>query len=69
MAYLTINESDLGQLYLKSSSVCKRYEISKSTLYRWIREKKFPKPIRLENSTYRWNLHQLEVWEEGKKKP
>ena len=40
--------------YFRADKVAKQLDISKATLYRFIRGKKFPSPIRLSTGTAVW---------------
>lgn len=49
--------------------VTERYKISRSTLYRLIRENGFPKPYRLPGSRLsRWNVSMLDTYDQQTKK-
>lgn len=49
--------------YLSDKTVASRYDTSRNTVWRWTREGKLPKPVRLSNGTTRWKLSDLERWE------
>ncbi|UYG01760.1 AlpA family phage regulatory protein [Halomonas sp. LR3S48] len=40
-----------------------RYQTSVPTLWRWAREGKMPKPIKIGPNCTRWRLADLEAWE------
>jgi len=46
------------ELYLSASQVAKRFGVSKDTIWRWKREGKFPKGVKIGGST-RWRLSDL----------
>lgn len=50
------------QKYLKLEAVLERYQISKTTVWRWAAEGKFPKPKKFSRTT-RWAIADLEQWE------
>lgn len=49
--------------YLSDKSVAERYDTSRNTIWRWVREAKLPKPIKLSDGTTRWKLSDLQCWE------
>ncbi len=40
-----------------------RYQISPNTVWRWVREGRFPKPVKLGPGVTAWRLSDLERWE------
>ncbi|MBM4230765.1 MAG: AlpA family phage regulatory protein [Gammaproteobacteria bacterium] len=40
-----------------------RYQISANTVWRWVREGRFPKPVKLGPGVTAWRLSDLERWE------
>ena len=40
----------------------KLFKVSPATIYRWIKEGRFPKPIRLGANMVRWKAADIEVW-------
>lgn len=49
--------------YLSDKSVAARYDSSRATVWRWVKEGKLPHPIKLTNGTTRWKISDLERWE------
>lgn len=49
-------------MFLTDSQVAKRYSVHRCTVWRWMREGLFPKPIKIIGSS-RWKLSDLEKWE------
>ncbi len=49
--------------YLSVKKVAQRYDSSASTVWRWVTENKLPKPIKLNGTSTRWKLADLEQWE------
>jgi predicted DNA-binding transcriptional regulator AlpA len=49
---------------VRTSDVCKRYGISPTTVWRWIKDRAmgFPKPIYISRYRY-WKVAELEAWE------
>ena len=50
-------------VYLSADSVARRYDASKSSVWRWIKEGKLPKPVKILTGLTRWKLADLEAWE------
>lgn len=48
--------------YYSDKSLAARYEVSRATIWRWVREQKIPKPLKINGST-RWSDEQLAEWE------
>jgi prophage regulatory protein len=48
---------------LSVQSVAERYEVSKATVWRWVKEGRMPAPVKMGSSTTRWVLADLEKWE------
>lgn len=46
---------------LKMEEVCELLSVSKSSIYRWIKEEGFPEPIRLGKNP-RWNRSEIDDW-------
>ena len=49
--------------FLRLPSVCARYGLSRSTLYAWIKQERFPAPVKLGPRVSAWALADLEQWE------
>lgn len=53
--------------FLTSSSVCQRYQIGRTTLWRWENgepQNGFPRPLAI-STRKRWRLSDLEAWEQS----
>ena len=48
--------------YQRRQQVEKLFQVSRPTLYRWIKQGKFPKPIRLGANMVRWKASDIEAW-------
>lgn len=54
-------------IYLKDTQVAARYEASRATVWRWLKnDPSFPRPVSLSSGCTRWKLEDLEAWERGK---
>lgn len=49
--------------FLRDTEVATRYNISRSTIWRWVKADQFPKPIKFGASSTRWLITDLEAWE------
>ena len=47
---------------IKRKELEKALTVSQATLYRWIKEGKFPKQIRLGDNMVRWERKSVEAW-------
>lgn len=48
--------------YLKLADIKKQFQISKSTVYRWMDEKRFPRPVKFSAKAVRWRAGDIEQW-------
>ena len=49
--------------YLRRPAVTERYALPPSTLYDWIKQGLFPRPVRLGARAVGWAVEELEAWE------
>ena len=52
--------------YLSDKKVSERYDVSRATVWRWVRDGSFPEPIKLTAGCTRWKESDLEEWESSK---
>ena len=54
------------QKYIKVRELSEKFGVTKSTIYKWMNEKNFPKPMVLghvkKNGTVRWLESEIEEW-------
>ena len=55
-------------MFERCPQVLRRTGVSKQTLYRWIREGRFPRPARLGPNVVGWPSDELEKWEQERKR-
>ena len=48
------------QRWLTVIDVCERYHITRSTVYRYVKDGTLPPPIKLSAHSVRWNIEQLD---------
>jgi len=59
-------ETNLDQnniIYLKRQELEARYQVTKTTIYSWIKTRGLPKPIHFGANLVRWNSAQIDAWE------
>jgi len=54
-------------LFLSRKQVASRYNVHTSTLWRWMSQEGFPKPMTISGRVKRWSLQDLESFEAGLK--
>lgn len=59
---------DEEERYLTDLCICKRYKISRSTLWRWKKDGRIPPPIKIGPKAVRWKLSVLLSWEKENEK-
>lgn len=56
--------------FLTIQRVAERYDTSKHSIYRWMRDGgDFPPPVRMPSGVMRWSEADLEAWESERKIP
>lgn len=53
-----------GCEFLTVKQIANRYGVHEATVHRWVKARRFPRPIRLGENCTRWRLADLERWEE-----
>lgn len=53
--------------FLRDTEIASRYSISRPTVWRWVKQGKFPKPVKLGGGSTRWRLIDLQAWEQNHK--
>ena len=48
--------------YQPRHQLAKLFKVSTATIYRWIKEGNFPKPVRLGANMVRWKAVDIEAW-------
>ncbi|NWO07152.1 MAG: helix-turn-helix domain-containing protein [Alteromonadaceae bacterium] len=52
-------------MFYTVDEVSSRYKVSTKTIWRWVREGRFPRPIKVGPGTTRWREKDLQAFEEG----
>lgn len=56
-----------GQLYLSASQIANRLGLSRTSVWRYLRDDpNFPKPYRFGKTTRRWSLDEVIAWEQSR---
>jgi len=53
--------------YQSDKQIAQRFKVSRATIWRWVKEGRFPKPIRLSPGCTRWKSSEVEEWEAAKR--
>ena len=54
----------MEQIYLSDQQVAKRYGVERGSVWRWVRQGNFPKPVKLSPGCSRWPIEELITYEE-----
>jgi prophage regulatory protein len=49
--------------YYSDKHLSERYKVARATVWRWVREGKFPSPVKLGSNCTRWKISDVEAWE------
>ncbi|SFM41629.1 transcriptional regulator, AlpA family [Marinobacter pelagius] len=52
-------------MFYTIDEVSSRYKVSTKTIWRWVREGRFPRPVKVGPGTTRWREEDLQAFEEG----
>lgn len=50
------------QLLIRLTDLCEQLAISRSTIYCWVSEGKFPPPVRIGDRAVRWRVADVQAW-------
>lgn len=64
---MEINEQS-DSVWLNCRQLMQRLEISRSTLYNWLKTGDFPRPVKLGPNSNRWHVADIREWEEKHRK-
>jgi prophage regulatory protein len=57
-----VHEIRARQLLVRLSDLCDQLAVSRGTIYRWLGEGKFPRPVRIGERAVRWRAADVEAW-------
>ena len=63
MSTLSIQSNISNPVYVSDKQLAIRYGVHRTTVWRWIRNGEFPKPIKISEGCTRWRLSEVEQWE------
>ena len=49
-------------MLIRIGEVCQLVGVCRSTVYRWVSEGSFPRPINISERAVRWNIDDIEAW-------
>jgi len=52
--------------YQSDKQLAEKYEVARGTIWRWVKENDFPKPVKLGSGCTRWKSSAVEEWEASK---
>ena len=52
--------------FISDKQVAGRYEVSRATIWRWVKEGHVPPPVKFTPGCTRWRLSDLQTWEASK---
>lgn len=55
-----------NETFLSDKQLSLRYNIGRSSVWRWLKEGKLPKPVKFSPGATRWRLSDLLKWEDEK---
>ena len=58
-----VKYSKSDQQYLSDKLLSTRYNVSRATIWRWVREGTFPSPVKLTQGCTRWRSIDILEWE------
>lgn len=58
-----ITDRRIYMKFLSDKYLAARYEVARATVWRWVREGKFPAPVKIGSNCTRWRLADVEAWE------
>jgi prophage regulatory protein len=59
-------KKDGAIMYLSDKALAARYDVARPTIWKWVREGRFPKPHKLTDGCTRWKLEEIEAFEKVK---
>lgn len=52
----------MTETYLSDAQIAARIGVSRNSVWRWVRNGTFPKPIKLSERVTRWRASEVEAW-------
>lgn len=54
-------------MYLSDKALATRYDVTRQTIWRWVRNHSFPEPVKLASGTTRWTEQSVIEFEQKQK--
>ena len=49
--------------FCKDTDLAERFGVHRITIWRWVRENHFPRPVHFSKGCTRWNIEEVDKWE------
>ena len=53
-------------IYISDIQVAKQFGVSRATIWRWVQNSAFPKPVKLSPGCSRWKIEDVQKWAESR---
>lgn len=53
-------------VFYKDTDLASRFGVHRITIWRWTRQNKFPKPVKLSPACSRWKAEDVDTWESAR---
>lgn len=53
-------------IYIPDVQVAKQFGVSRATIWRWVQNGAFPKPVKLSPGCSRWKIEDVQKWAESR---
>ena len=53
-------------IYIPDTQVANQFGVSRATIWRWVQNGNFPKPVKLSPGCSRWRIEDVQKWAESR---
>ena len=53
-------------IYIPDTQVANQFRVSRETIWRWVQNGNFPKPVKLSPGCSRWRIEDVQKWAESR---
>jgi predicted DNA-binding transcriptional regulator AlpA len=53
----------MNQMFFSDKQIAKRYGVTRTTVWRWVRHNKFPPPVKISKGCSRWPIEKVKEYE------